>query len=242
MSASKTENFKLRKSEERGFADHGWLKSYHTFSFANYYEPNYNGFRSLRVINEDRVAGGKGFGKHPHSDFEIFSYVVSGALEHKDSLGNLEVLNRGDVQFTSAGTGIYHSEYNHSPTEMVHFIQIWVKPAATGLKPRYSTKHFSDEDKKNKLKLIISPEAEDASIQINQDVKMFACLLEKDQKVQHKLGTRFGYIHVVQLGGSLDVNGIKLGSGDGVFVQNESALEITGTKDGVTEFLLFDLS
>eukprot|EP01121_Diplochlamys_sp_Union-15-3_P006271 TRINITY_DN16769_c0_g1_i1.p1 TRINITY_DN16769_c0_g1~~TRINITY_DN16769_c0_g1_i1.p1 ORF type:complete len:283 (-),score=35.66 TRINITY_DN16769_c0_g1_i1:65-787(-) len=239
-----SQNIIVRKSEERGHADHGWLNSYHTFSFASYSDSRFKGYRTLRVLNEDRVTGGKGFGLHPHSDFEIFSYVISGALEHKDSMNNTEVIKRGDVQFTSAGTGIYHSEYNHSKSEMVHFLQMWVKPNKTGLKPSYSTKHFSDEEKKGTLRLFLSPTGEQNSIVVNQDVKVYASILQPGTSIKHKFDEgRFVYVHVVQLDGKdLEVNGVHLKPGDGAFIEKEPELTFKAVGKDSTEFIVFDLA
>eukprot|EP00005_Dracoamoeba_jomungandri_P011079 CAMPEP_0174265868 /NCGR_PEP_ID=MMETSP0439-20130205/28213_1 /TAXON_ID=0 /ORGANISM="Stereomyxa ramosa, Strain Chinc5" /LENGTH=234 /DNA_ID=CAMNT_0015352539 /DNA_START=15 /DNA_END=716 /DNA_ORIENTATION=- len=222
-----TEPFIVRKSEDRGHANHGWLNSYHTFSFANYYDPSFNSFGSLRVINEDIVKGGEGFGSHPHRNFEIFSYVIDGALEHKDSLGNREVLKRGDVQFTSAGSGIVHSEYNASKTTDVYFLQIWVKPNQNNLDPEYQTKHFSEEAKQNSLCLIVSGKQKQGSevqqVTINQDVLVYASLLESGKKVNYTFREgRMGYLHLCNNGGKLRVNDdIELEGGDGLFIKTD---------------------
>jgi hypothetical protein len=235
----------VRKSEERGHANHGWLDSYHTFSFADYYDHNYTNWRSLRVINEDRVKAKKGFGTHPHKNAEIFSYVVSGTLAHEDSLGHRELINRGDVQFTSAGTGLTHSEFNGSDTDWVHFIQIWVSPSESNLKPAYATKHFSDEEKKNKLRVIVSPNSENESIKINQDIKVMASILEKGNQISYTLPKkRAGYIHLIQTRkeSSLQINGVDLIEGDGAFIKDaEAPLEIVSTGKGPAEFLFFDI-
>jgi hypothetical protein len=258
-------SLRLRGSASRGHANHGWLNSYHTFSFASYFDPKFNRFHSLRVINEDRVSGGQGFGTHPHSNFEIFSYIVSGALSHKDSMGNTEVLNRGEVQFTSAGTGIQHSEFNASQKDFVHFLQIWCKPDKHNLKPRYSTMTFPDAEKEGKLRLIIAPESFKSSaagatfIPINQDFVMYASILRNGQSVSHSVAPgRALYVHLIQdVSGfesekgkvALQVNGLKLKSGDGLFVERKttSTGEETVTikadsEEGVkNEFVIFDV-
>jgi hypothetical protein len=241
-----TAKINVRKSDARGHADHGWLNSYHTFSFAGYYDPEFDGYRSLRVINEDRVKPTRGFGMHPHRNFEIFSYVVSGMLAHQDNMGNKEFIKRGDVQFTSAGTGISHSEFNGSDKDWVHFLQIWVEPSASGLKPSYNTKHFSDEEKKNKLRLIVAPNSEEGSIKINQDSKVFASILEKNNKLAYKLPeARYGYLHLIQTGANsaIKINGVELKEGDGAFIEKaREELQIESTGEGNAEFLLFDLA
>jgi hypothetical protein len=235
----------VRKSEDRGHADHGWLNTYHTFSFASYYDRKFPGYRSLRVINEDRVAPTEGFGAHPHEDFEIFSYVVSGALAHQDSMKNKELIKRGDVQFTSAGSGIYHSEFNGSDEDWVHFLQVWIEPRQDGLKPSYTTKHFSDEEKKNQLRLIIAPNSDERAIKVNQDSKVYASILEKGNKVSYKLpATRYGYLHLIQSknNSAVKLNGVELKEGDGAFIEKATEdIVIESTGQGPAEFLLFDL-
>ena len=228
----------LRKSSERGFADHGWLKSFHTFSFAGYYDPRNMGFGALRVINEDRVAPGQGFGKHPHRDMEIISYVLDGELEHKDSMGTGSVIRPGDVQRMSAGTGVFHSEYNPSPKNSVHFLQIWIEPAELGVKPSYEQKFFAPQDKRGKLRLLASPDGRDGSVKIHQDAWLYAALIDGDEKVVHKLTAgRKAYVHVAR--GALSVNGQPLGPGDALKADGESAVVIeNGDK---AEVLLFDL-
>jgi len=252
---------KTRKSKDRGHAEHGWLNSYHTFSFASYSDERFDSFHSLRVINEDRVTGGEGFGTHSHREFEIFSYVVSGALLHQDSMGNREVIKRGDVQFTSAGKGLSHSEYNASKKELVHFIQMWVKPSKRELEPSYATRHYDDKQKEGKLCLIVGPEAKDA-IHINQDIKVYASILKPKQEVTFELSPgRDAYVHLIQ-----DITGykseasktgltvshgdqnVKLASGDGLFVRNphkEGTARIiftgAGQDDSIAEFILFDV-
>ena len=229
---------KIRHSDERGHADHGWLNSYHTFSFANYYDPQHVGFRSLRVINEDRVQGGKGFGTHPHNDFEIISYVISGALKHKDSMGHIAVMKAGDVQRISAGTGIAHSEYNNSPTEPVHFLQIWLVPSRKGFPPSYAQQSFANAPS-NTLTLVCSPEGGNKSIKINQDVHLFLGKLPANGTVSHSLaGQRHAWMQLIE--GDLELNGEKLSSGDGAAVDNETDLNLASKKGA--HFLLFDLN
>jgi redox-sensitive bicupin YhaK (pirin superfamily) len=229
----------IRKSEERGHADHGWLKSYHTFSFADYYEPEFMGFRALRVINEDWVSGGEGFPPHPHRDMEIITYILSGELEHKDSMGNGSVIRPGDVQRMSAGTGVKHSEFNHSKDKTVHLLQIWITPAETGIKPGYEEKKFSLEERKNRLKLVASPNSQDGSVLIHQDAKLYASVLEAGKEVSYDLDPkRFAWIQVAE--GEIEVNGKKLSAGDAAAVGEERKLTLSGKKNA--EFLLFDLA
>ena len=229
----------LRKSAERGYADHGWLKSFHTFSFANYYDPEHMGFGSLRVINEDRVDPGEGFGKHPHRDMEIISYVLDGELEHKDSIGTGSVIRPGDVQRMSAGTGVTHSEYNPSPKNPVHFLQIWIEPAERGIKPGYEQKFFSPEDKRGKLRLVASPDGRDGSVTVNQDAYLYATLVDGDESVSHPLAEdRKAYVHIAR--GSATVNGRPLRAGDALRIDGESNVEIRD--GGNAEVLLFDLN
>lgn len=234
--------FVLRKSSERGYANHGWLKSYHTFSFADYYDPRFEGWGPLRVINEDRVSGGRGFGAHPHSNFEIFSYPLSGELMHQDSLKHKEVIKRGGVQHTSAGTGIAHSEFNADPEVPVHFLQVWVQPSTNGLKPSYETKYWTDEEKTNVLKRILAPNGEDGAIVLHQDASVYASILEKEHTVTHTIPEgRKGYLHLAQTGGALEVNGVAMAEGDGAFVTGPLQLNVKTTSDSPAEFLLFDL-
>ena len=229
----------LRKSSERGFADHGWLKSFHTFSFAGYYDPENMGYGPLRVINEDRVAPGQGFGKHPHRDMEIISYVLDGELEHKDSMGTGSVIRPGDVQRMSAGTGVFHSEYNPSPKNGVHFLQIWIEPGELGIKPSYEQKFFSPEDKRGKLRLLASPDGRGGSVTVHQDAQLYATLVDGDEKVTHALADdRKAYVHVAR--GSARVNGQPLGSGDALKI--EGAAEIVIDQGDKAEVLLFDLN
>lgn len=228
----------IRRSEERGHANHGWLDSHHTFSFANYYDPAHMGFRALRVINDDRVAGGEGFGTHPHRDMEIISYVVGGALEHKDSMGNGSVIRPGDVQRMSAGTGVTHSEYNHSKTDPVRFLQIWVVPDAKGLAPGYEQKYFGDE-RRGTLRLVASPEGAEGSVQIHQDARMFASILDIGQSVSHELHVgRHAWLQVVR--GTVEANGATLGEGDGASFSEVSRLSIESAS--ASELILFDLA
>jgi redox-sensitive bicupin YhaK (pirin superfamily) len=227
------------RSDTRGYADHGWLKARHTFSFADYYDPQRVQFGNLRVINEDRVAPGMGFGTHPHRDMEIITYIISGAVEHKDSMGNGTVIPAGDVQRMSAGTGVLHSEFNPSDDEELHLLQIWILPEKNGLEPGYEQARFTREDKLNALKLIVSRDGRDDSLTIHQDVSLFASVLEKDRSVTHEAdaGRRL-FVQVVH--GALDVNGQALAAGDGAQLEGEQRLTITATSDA--EFLLFDMA
>jgi len=228
----------LRKASDRGAANHGWLKSFHTFSFANYRNPREQGFSDLLVINDDRVAAGKGFGQHPHRDMEIFSYVLEGALEHKDTLGTGSVIRPGDVQLMSAGSGVAHSEYNHSATQPVHFLQIWIVPNVSGAKPRYQQEHFSPRQKRGRLQLIISPEGADGSLQVRQDARVYAGLIDGQESATLTLdANRYAYVHVAR--GSVDLNGLLLQEGDGVRVREEQALTLSNGVDA--EVLVFDL-
>ena len=227
-----------RRSDERGHADHGWLNSYHTFSFADYDDSQHLGFGSLRVINEDRVAGGKGFGRHPHRDFEIFSYVLSGALKHDDSMGNSEVLTRGDVQFTSAGRGIAHSEYNGDGLQYVHFLQMWVKPHTHGLPPTYQTRRWTDDDKRNRLRLLIAPQGEHDSIRIAADCRVYATLLDSGASVELQLAEgRRAYVHVAMdvtgLASEQRQSGVTVSGGGGGGVEGESEGGSEGASEGV---------
>eukprot|EP01114_Cavostelium_apophysatum_P014360 TRINITY_DN3703_c0_g1_i1.p1 TRINITY_DN3703_c0_g1~~TRINITY_DN3703_c0_g1_i1.p1 ORF type:complete len:262 (-),score=38.98 TRINITY_DN3703_c0_g1_i1:46-831(-) len=236
-----------RLSEQRGHANLGWLDSYHTFSFASYHHPDFENFGCLRVINEDRVLPNEGFGTHSHKNFDIFSYVVSGELEHRDSFGNLEFIHRGEVQMTHAGTGVSHSEYNRNQKDVVHFLQIWVKPRAKELKPAYNTMRFTDEQKHNTLLKIVSGEEGDKHILVNNDIHVFASILDKGVKLKHVLRrdqtTRRAYVQLVQTktNSSIRVNDVELNEGDGAFVVDVEELTIEGTGDSPAEFLLFDL-
>ena len=229
-----------RRAADRGVANFGWLDSRHTFSFGEYHDPKHMGFGSLRVINEDRVAPGKGFGTHAHRDMEIISYVLEGALEHKDSIGTGSVIRPGDVQIMSAGTGIRHSEFNHSATDPVHFLQIWILPDRQGITPRYEQKRFTDDDKRGHLLLIGSSDGRDGSVVIHQDVSLFAALLNAGDQLAHDLSPgRRAWLQVLR--GALEVNGDDLSVGDGVAVEGESRVTIHA-KMPETEFLLFDLA
>jgi redox-sensitive bicupin YhaK (pirin superfamily) len=228
----------LRPANERGHADHGWLNSYHSFSFAEYFDPNNMGFSVLRVINEDRVEAGKGFGTHPHRDMEIISIVLEGSLEHQDSLGNRATIRPGEVQRMSAGTGVRHSEYNPSPLVPVHFLQIWIETAKKGSPPGYEQKSFSAEAKQGKLLLVVSPDGRDGSLSVQQDAYLYQSLLAAGDKVEHLLApSRKAYVHVAT--GSATLNGQPLGAGDGVRVQEEERLVLETASRA--EVLLFDL-
>jgi quercetin 2,3-dioxygenase len=228
----------LRKSRERGYADHGWLKSFHTFSFAGYYDPEHMGFGPLRVINEDRVAAGQGFGAHPHRDMEILSYVLDGAIEHRDSMGNGSVIRPGDVQRMSAGTGVTHSEYNPSRQDPVHFLQIWIEPSAYGIAPGYEQKHFDATEKRGALRLVASPDGREGSVTIHQDACLYAGLLDGAEQVEHALGEgRRAFVHVAR--GRLTVNGQPLDAGDAL--KATGSQRITLAQGENAEVLLFDL-
>jgi redox-sensitive bicupin YhaK (pirin superfamily) len=231
----------LRPAEERGHADHGWLNTYHSFSFADYYDPRHMGFRALRVINEDWVQPGRGFATHSHNDMEIITYVLEGALSHKDSMGNASVIRPGEVQRMSAGTGVRHSEFNPSPSEPVHLLQIWILPNRRSLTPSYEQKMFSAEEKLGKLRLIASEDARDGSVRIHQDASVFAALLPHGAKVVHQLEPdRHGYVHVAR--GEVLLNGKPLRAGDGAALTSEK-VELAGASDTTAaEVLLFDLA
>lgn len=229
----------IRKSEDRGHADFGWLDSRHTFSFGEYHDPRHMGFRTLRVINDDLIAGGQGFGTHPHRDMEIISYVVDGALEHRDSMGNGDVIRRGEVQVMTAGSGITHSEFNPEPDTRTRLLQIWIMPEARGLKPRYDQKLFPDAEKRNRLRLLVSRDGRDGSLAIHQDVLLFASLLDAGAKVERGLAPgRHAWLQVVT--GGVDFNGTQLAHGDGAAISDESRLAITAAT--AAEILLFDLA
>jgi redox-sensitive bicupin YhaK (pirin superfamily) len=230
----------LRKSDERGRANFGWLDSRHTFSFGHYHDPAHMHFGPLRVINEDRVAPGGGFPTHPHSDMEIISYVLDGALEHRDSLGTGSVIRPGDVQRMSAGTGIRHSEFNASETTPVHFLQIWIMPERRGIAPGYEQKSFSPEEKRGRLRLVGSRDGREGSVTIHRDVDLYAALIGKDNAVDHTIGDgRLAWVQVVR--GSVTVNGEHVRAGDGVAVPNGGRLRIAGTLEDA-EILLFDMA
>jgi quercetin 2,3-dioxygenase len=229
----------IRPANERGYADHGWLRSFHTFSFADYYAPAHMGFRSLRVINEDRVEGGKGFGTHPHRDMEIISYVLSGALEHRDSMGTGSVIRPGDVQRMSAGTGVTHSEFNASRTELVHFLQIWIMPDQRGHAPGYEQKHFSEAERQNCLRLVASKDGREGSLTIHQDASLYASLLAPEQRVTHELGSgRYAWLHVAR--GKVEIEGRPLSAGDAAAFEQSGPISVLSLEP--SELLLFDLA
>ena len=228
----------VRKSEDRGHFNHGWLDTFHTFSFDQYYDPAHIHFRSLRVINEDRVAAGKGFPTHSHRDMEIITYILSGALEHRDSMGNGSVIRPGDVQRMTAGTGVSHSEFNPSQTEAVHLLQIWIMPNARHLTPGYEEKHFSETERAGKLRLIAANDASDGSVLINQDARVYASTLSAGQSVDYALEpNRYAWLQVAR--GELKLNDVELNQGDGAAIKDET-LRIEA--NGNSEFLLFDLA
>jgi redox-sensitive bicupin YhaK (pirin superfamily) len=228
----------VRHSNQRGHFDHGWLNTYHTFSFDQYYDPRYMGFRSLRVINEDFVAPGRGFPKHGHRDMEIITYILEGALKHEDSMGNGSVIQPGDVQRMTAGTGVRHSEQNASTDELVHLLQIWIIPNADNLDPGYEQKAFTADERRNQLRLIASTNGRDGSISVHQDVSLYASILEPGQNVQHQMDpTRFGWLQVAR--GSVSINDESVEQGDGVVIVAESELKIAASEPA--EILLFDL-
>jgi redox-sensitive bicupin YhaK (pirin superfamily) len=229
---------KVRKSEDRGVANFGWLDSKHTFSFGHYQDPAHMGVGPLRVINEDRVSAGRGFDSHGHRDMEIISYVLDGALEHKDSMGNGSVLRHGDVQRMSAGQGVVHSEFNHSKTEPVHFLQIWIQPNQVGAPAGYEEKHFDTASKKGQLRVVASPDGREGSVSIRQDASIYAAILGADDDLSFPLQPgRIGYVHVAL--GSLSVNGVALKAGDAVRIDDEAQVSLNGALDA--EVLLFDL-
>ncbi|GHC87015.1 quercetin 2,3-dioxygenase [Pseudorhodoferax aquiterrae] len=229
----------LRKSADRGHADHGWLKSHHSFSFAGYYDPAHMGWGNLRVINEDRVAPGKGFGTHGHRDMEIISYVLQGNLAHKDTLGNVKGIPPGDVQRMSAGTGVMHSEFNHAPDQTTHFLQIWIEPAKNGIAPSYEQKHFDAADKRGRLRLVASPDGADGSVTVHADAALYAGLFDGAEAATLALDpARKGYVHLVR--GELTVNGQRLSGGDAALLAGESQVRLTDGKDA--EVLVFDLA
>ncbi|AET88569.1 MULTISPECIES: pirin family protein [Caballeronia] len=228
----------IRRSNERGHANHGWLDSYHSFSFADYYDPEHMHFGALRVINEDRVAGGQGFGAHGHRDMEIVSYVLDGALAHKDSMGNGSTIRPGDVQRMSAGTGVRHSEFNGSPTDTAHFLQIWIIPDAPGGAPGYEEKRFADDEKRGRLRVIASPEGADGSVTIGANARIFAGLFDGDERADFDVPAgRRVYVHVAR--GAVTVNGEALGPGDAAKLEDVS--KVTVEKGENAEVLLFDL-
>jgi hypothetical protein len=229
---------KLRKANERGHAEHGWLDTYHTFSFADYYDPQWMGFRSLRVINDDLVMPGMGFGTHPHRDMEIITYVLSGALEHKDSMGNGRVIRPGEVQYMSAGSGVQHSEFNPSKDEAVHLLQIWIQPDSKGLKPRYAEKSIAKAPT-GTLRLVTSKTGRDDSIAIHQDADLWLGKFQPGERATHKLANgRNAWVHVAE--GEVSLNGKTLVGGDAAAVSDEGALELNAAKP--SQVLLFDLN
>jgi redox-sensitive bicupin YhaK (pirin superfamily) len=228
----------IRKADERGIANFGWLDSRHSFSFGSYYDPRHTGFGPLLVINDDHVQPARGFGTHGHRDMEIISYVLDGELAHKDSMGNGSVLRYGDVQRMSAGTGVMHSEFNNSPNQQVHFLQIWIEPSVQGIPPGYEEKHFDTDAKRGHLRLVASPDGAEGSVTIHQDARMYASLLNGDESVSHTLATgRRAYLHLIR--GTLEVNGTRLQSGDAAKIEGETLVEVG--KAEAAEFLLFDL-
>ncbi len=229
----------IRRSNERGGGDYGWLNTRHTFSFDTYHDPKFMGFRSLRVINEDWVQPGQGFPLHPHRDMEIITYILHGALEHKDSMGNGSIVRPGDGQRMSAGSGVRHSEANPSATDAVHLLQIWILPERRGIEPSYEQKSFSEGDKRSRLRLIASPDGKNGSVMIHQDAKLYVSLLEPGQEVKHQLDNgRYAWLQVAK--GGVELNGKNLNQGDGAAISDEQKLTIKGTKDA--EILLFDLA
>jgi redox-sensitive bicupin YhaK (pirin superfamily) len=229
----------VRRSGERGYADHGWLKSFHTFSFADYYDPEHVEFGALRVINEDRVQAGAGFGTHGHRDMEILSYVLSGALAHKDSTGTSSTIRPGDVQRMSAGRGVQHSEFNASKSEPVHFLQIWIQPNVRGIAPGYEEKHFDSSERRGRLRLIASPDQADGSLLIHQDARVYAGLFDADEQttIQVPAGRRL-YLHVAR--GQLHANGTELAAGDALKLTDTPTLKLSD--GGQAEVLVFDLA
>jgi redox-sensitive bicupin YhaK (pirin superfamily) len=228
----------IRKSEDRGYVDYGWLKTYHTFSFADYFDREHMSFGSLRVINEDFVQAGKGFGTHPHRDMEIITYILEGQLAHKDSMGTGSIIKRGDVQRMSAGTGVTHSEFNASQSETVHLLQIWILPKYTGLQPSYEQKYFDEREKQNRLCLVASPDGRHGSVTIYQDALMYAGILSKCKELSHSPANgRRAYAHVAR--GGLEMNGERLETGDGAKITDENKITLSALED--TELLLFDL-
>jgi redox-sensitive bicupin YhaK (pirin superfamily) len=229
----------LRKSNERGYADHGWLKSFHSFSFAGYYDPKHMGFGNLRVINEDRIAPGTGFGTHGHRDMEIISYVLSGELAHKDTMGNVKGIPPGDVQRMSAGRGVQHSEFNHAPKDTTHFLQIWIEPNVTGIAPSYEQKTFAEAEKRGVLRLVASPDGAQGSVTIHADARLYAGLFDDDQSAHMSLNSqRKAYVHLVR--GELEINGQALTAGDAAMLDGESQVSLTNGKNA--EVLVFDLA
>lgn len=229
----------VRQANERGHANHGWLDSWHSFSFADYHDPQHMGFGALRVINEDRVAPGSGFGTHGHRDMEIITYVLEGELGHKDSIGNGSVIRPGDVQRMSAGSGIRHSEFNHASNAQTHFLQIWIEPSVRGIAPGYEEKRFDAADKRGRLRLVASPDGADGSVTIHQDARLFVGLFDGGESAELTLAPgRRAYVHVAR--GSVTANGVALGTGDALKVSDEASVALTGGADA--EVLVFDLA
>ncbi len=228
----------LRKSQDRGWADHGWLKSFHSFSFASYFDPQHMGFGNLRVINEDRIAPGTGFGTHGHRDMEIISYVLEGNLAHRDTMGNVKGIPPGDVQRMSAGRGVQHSEFNHAKDQTTHFLQIWIEPNVTGIPPSYEQKTFPTDEKRGKLRLVASPDAAEGSVLIHADARLYAGLFDGPEQATLALDPkRKGYVHLVR--GELEVNGKPLKAGDAAMLEDEAEVRLSGGK--AAEVLVFDL-
>jgi redox-sensitive bicupin YhaK (pirin superfamily) len=227
----------VRRSLERGFADHGWLKSFHSFSFAEYFDPQFVAFGPLRVINEDRVAAGAGFGTHGHADMEIISYVLAGELAHKDSMGNGSTIRPGDVQLMSAGTGVRHSEFNPSKSDGVHFLQIWIQPDTKGIPPGYAEKPFPSEEKRGRLRLLVSRDGADGSLKMRQDARLYAGLFDGAESASLDVGSRWIYLHVAR--GTITANGVPLGAGDALRVTDSGKLQLSDARDA--EVLVFDL-
>ena len=229
----------VRKSQDRGYADHGWLHSYHSFSFAGYHDPEHMGFGNLRVINEDRIAPGTGFGTHGHRDMEIISYVLSGELAHKDSMGNIKGIPPGDVQRMSAGSGVQHSEFNHAEGQTTHFLQIWILPNVQGIAPGYEQKSFTDADKRGTLRRVASPDGAEGSVTVHADATVYAGLIDGAESATLALDpARKVYVHLVR--GALQVNGQALSAGDAALIEKETALALTDGDDA--EVLVFDLA
>jgi redox-sensitive bicupin YhaK (pirin superfamily) len=230
----------IRRSQERGHFQHGWLDTYHTFSFDQYYDPKFTNFRALRVINEDRVAPAQGFGMHPHRDMEIITYVLDGQLKHKDSMGNASIIKPGDGQRMSAGTGVLHSEFNPSTGEPVHLLQIWIMPAEKGIEPSYEQKAFPSAEKRGNFRVIASPTGENGSVTINQDVRLYVAELLSGEEVEHDIAKgRHAWVQVAR--GAVELNGQKLAQGDGAGISDEQRLTLKSLED-TTEVLLFDLA
>jgi redox-sensitive bicupin YhaK (pirin superfamily) len=228
----------VRRSQERGHANHGWLDSHHSFSFANYYDPEHMGWGNLRVINEDRIAPGTGFGTHGHRDMEIISYVLEGNLAHKDSMGNVKGIPPGDVQRMSAGTGVQHSEFNHAPDQVTHFLQIWIQPNVTGIPASYEQKTFPETEKRGKLRLVASPDSAEGSVKINASARLYSGLFDGAESADLQLASgRKGYVHLVR--GELEVNGQPLKAGDAAMLQDETRVQVRNGKQA--EVLVFDL-